>query len=47
MQDVIVNVNAVQGKEEDRKIKRHVCAGETLIVSSASSQRNQHMHTCP
>ena len=45
MQDVIVNVNAVQGKEEDRKIKRHVCAGESLIVLGASAQRNQH--TCP
>ena len=40
MQDVIVNVNAVQGKEEDRKIKRHVCAGESLIVLGASAQRN-------
>ena len=44
MQDVIVNVNAVQGKEEDRKIKRHVCAGESLIVSCALKCSTQPAH---
>ena len=44
MQDVIVNVNAVQGKEEDRKIKRHVCAGESLIVLGALKCSTQPAH---